>query len=908
MANVPNLKMRITVEDDLPAALERDSALLKKHQSEVNAGAEKAEKAKTSIKKEGEKERLAVAKAADATADKMALDRARAQYKIDQAEASARSNLFERQRRGEQALTTFNEAQLRIRVKDQAFSNELIEQERLRHEVKMIAIAKREAEYSSQPFQKLLTELATLSGLGGFKAKAAEGLEGFMEHGVAHHPVDDMKMLAGGGQHEVAAGAASAERAVAGEAAAVGGLSGGMGHLGAATLGVTAAIGILGLAIEHTAEIAKEDRLAEEQLAQALKNSGRAIPIGLMDEYAESLSKTTRNSKEMAQSAEAVLLGVRGLASTELPKLLKLSADLAASPAFNGTVKDAAILLGKAFEEPEKGARALRAAGAVLSDAELLLIKNFEDSGEKAKAQGFIFDTLTQKTKDFATETTHSTDIAGNAWHEYEGEFGKVALRVGDWFAKMSGFGSQYQKDLDAVLEDVQKKGEEEGHGFVRILLDRMSARDKYLYEDAGARHAHAELIRHDDEREAQRVLQAADKSVGVLKNRTEKQQEIYDQYQSDLTAATEAGEDVRLGAIKDAEKRAEAQENKRYRDDKNRKIADTQGQELAEKAHIQNLRNIRAEAAQKETTKDEETAKNLAAKGLEYRAKEIEELRKYQRDIAAARSVSSGLAGRESALDPNDPEKAREALREKQAAEKEALQDQVDNQSLSLQARAMYQLQLDRMDKIHAQETIKLDRDIATAKKQVNHQIQDNYLATFGVMNQLVEEFAGKSKASFLVTKGLAAAEIAVNTARAYTAALAPPPMGLGPVLGIPLATSIGVLGGAQEALVLATTIKGFEAGGWTGGREGQPVGIVHGQERVVSAPEVRAMGGPAAVDRALSGGGGDIYHVSVVVPAGTTPSDGQRIGYAIGDGLRKSVRNQDLRTRQGVRIRQQV
>ncbi|MES2202055.1 MAG: hypothetical protein V4498_07385, partial [candidate division FCPU426 bacterium] len=418
MANVPNLKMRITVEDDLPAALERDSALLKRHQAEVNAGAEKAEKAKTAIKKDGEKERLAVAKAADATADKMAIDRARAALKIDRDAAFAHSEKFARDRAMESAQTKFNLEQLRIRVKDQAFQDELIEQERIRHEVKMIAIARREAEYSSQPFNKLLTEIATLSGLGGFKAKAAEGLEGFLERGasgVGHHPVDDMRMLAGGGQHELAAGAATAERAVAGEAAAVGGLAGGMGHLGAITLGVTAGIGVLGLAFEHTAQIAKDDRLAEEQLAQALKASGRAIPVELMDEYAEALSKTTRNSKEAAQGAEAVLLGVRGLSSTELPKLLKLSADLAASPAFNGTIKDAAILLGKAFEEPEKGARALRAANIILSDSELKQIKDFEDSGDRARAQAFIFDLLTQKTKDFATATTHATDVAGNA-------------------------------------------------------------------------------------------------------------------------------------------------------------------------------------------------------------------------------------------------------------------------------------------------------------------------------------------------------------------------------------------------------------------------------------------------------------------------------------------------------------
>lgn len=64
------------------------------------------------------------------------------------------------------------------------------------------------------------------------------------------------------------------------------------------------------------------------------------------------------------------------------------------------------------------------------------------------------------------------------------------------------------------------------------------------------------------------------------------------------------------------------------------------------------------------------------------------------------------------------------------------------------------------------------------------------------------------------IVNKAFATATIALNTANAIVAALAPPPIGLGPVFGIPLAISTGVLGAAQLAVALSTPIPKFAEG----------------------------------------------------------------------------------------------
>jgi hypothetical protein len=61
---------------------------------------------------------------------------------------------------------------------------------------------------------------------------------------------------------------------------------------------------------------------------------------------------------------------------------------------------------------------------------------------------------------------------------------------------------------------------------------------------------------------------------------------------------------------------------------------------------------------------------------------------------------------------------------------------------------------------------------------------------------------------------RSVAALSIILNTATAVIGALAPPPTGLGPIAGIPLAVGVGVLGAAQLALTLAAPLPKFKDG----------------------------------------------------------------------------------------------
>lgn len=89
---------------------------------------------------------------------------------------------------------------------------------------------------------------------------------------------------------------------------------------------------------------------------------------------------------------------------------------------------------------------------------------------------------------------------------------------------------------------------------------------------------------------------------------------------------------------------------------------------------------------------------------------------------------------------------------------------------------------------------------------------------------------------------KALAISQAFIDTYRAAAAALAPPPIGAGPLFGpILAATTIGL------GLANIAKIMGFASGGYTGdGGKYEPAGIVHKGEVVWSQSDVKAVGGP--------------------------------------------------------------
>jgi tape measure domain-containing protein len=122
----------------------------------------------------------------------------------------------------------------------------------------------------------------------------------------------------------------------------------------------------------------------------------------------------------------------------------------------------------------------------------------------------------------------------------------------------------------------------------------------------------------------------------------------------------------------------------------------------------------------------------------------------------------------------------------------------------------------------------------------------------TWGMMTSIIKDAQGEQssayKAMYLIQQGMAAAQAIIYGNLASAAALAPPPIGLGPVAGIPLSTMMKTTGYVNAALIMAqgvAGISGFSSGGYTGdmGR-GDVAGVVHGQEYVLNAAATKRVG----------------------------------------------------------------
>lgn len=134
-------------------------------------------------------------------------------------------------------------------------------------------------------------------------------------------------------------------------------------------------------------------------------------------------------------------------------------------------------------------------------------------------------------------------------------------------------------------------------------------------------------------------------------------------------------------------------------------------------------------------------------------------------------------------------------------------------------------------------------NKDVAAAKVSLNQQVLSSAQSlTQGLLAGMNKE-SSAYKAVFAAAQALAIAQTVINTEMAAIAALAPPPVGLGPTAGLGYSKAIRAIGYASVGLIAAQTVSSFEGGGFTGrgsrsggidGRGGFPA-ILHPNETVI-------------------------------------------------------------------------
>lgn len=138
------------------------------------------------------------------------------------------------------------------------------------------------------------------------------------------------------------------------------------------------------------------------------------------------------------------------------------------------------------------------------------------------------------------------------------------------------------------------------------------------------------------------------------------------------------------------------------------------------------------------------------------------------------------------------------------------------------------------------------MEQKRADRKAQLDMSVLNQASHVAGSMADMIAQAKGKEsaayKAAFAIQQGIAIASTIVNTKVAAAAALAPPPIGLGPLAGAPYAAMIEAMGAASVGIIAGQTLASFEGGGLTGpgarsgGMDGKGgrLAMVHPNEKI--------------------------------------------------------------------------
>jgi hypothetical protein len=148
------------------------------------------------------------------------------------------------------------------------------------------------------------------------------------------------------------------------------------------------------------AEIIRSTAEAERSFAlleNAVRNNAGAAgqTADQLAETAKALQQVTTFSDEAIQSAQTLLLSFRSITSDTFDQATEAALDLAT--ALGKDLPSAALLVGKALEDPIKGMNQLARAGVVFSAEQKNVIESLVKTGQAAEAQAILLDELADR-------------------------------------------------------------------------------------------------------------------------------------------------------------------------------------------------------------------------------------------------------------------------------------------------------------------------------------------------------------------------------------------------------------------------------------------------------------------------------------------------------------------------------
>lgn len=208
------------------------------------------------------------------------------------------------------------------------------------------------------------------------------------------------------------------------------------------TLAANAAMGAFNFLKKTITETFEKSIFQNRVLSQTeavLKSTGyeAGISAGMVSRLASEFQKTTNFGDEATQAGQNILLTFRGIGREVFPQATAAMLDM--STAMGIDLKSAALVIGKALQDPILGLTALRRQGVNFSDEEKNVIKALVETGQKAKAQAII---LAELNKEFggsaaaAVKADGGITQLGNAFGDFQEVIG-TAIIGSDQFSEI---------------------------------------------------------------------------------------------------------------------------------------------------------------------------------------------------------------------------------------------------------------------------------------------------------------------------------------------------------------------------------------------------------------------------------------------------------------------------------------
>jgi hypothetical protein len=209
-------------------------------------------------------------------------------------------------------------------------------------------------------------------------------------------------------------------------------LAGAFGIATTATGLLSSGVSKLSAFLDECNQAGLEASEAQFKLDASLQASGRDVPVTQFTAWNNTLKESTVRTDDELQSAEAMALQFKGIATKEIPDVIKVASGMA--HLFGGSLKEKTFELGRILEDPQRGLRMLRSEGVYLTAQQEDLIKSLEASGDKAAAAAIIFDRLKQQFL-LVDDTFKKSSIGQyteqqNALNEIEDKVGKDLIPI----------------------------------------------------------------------------------------------------------------------------------------------------------------------------------------------------------------------------------------------------------------------------------------------------------------------------------------------------------------------------------------------------------------------------------------------------------------------------------------------